>query len=152
MRRTYGILVLASALLCAACEQPPASAAGAPSLPPELNAEPKKPLELPADLAGFAKLGVNVPKDSMLVEGPEGLQFEESPIKYAVRAKFYVQGLPESVATAIQAGLQDVNVAGGGDERRITGKTKDGDLVEIMLGPGANREKTMVLAWVTREK
>jgi hypothetical protein len=88
----------------------------------------------------------------MLVEGPEGLQFEESPVKYAVRAKFYVEGKPEEVAAAVQAGLQDVSEVGGGDERRITGKTKDGDSVEIMLGPGANRAKTMVLAWVTRDK
>lgn len=150
MRRAYALLFLL--LAACACESGPRGVSSTSSLPADGFAGPKPALTLPSDLAGFAKLGVAVPVDSVLAEGKEGLQFEENAFRSTVRAKFYAPGEPAAVANLVKAGLVGASEGGGVDEKRIVGKTKEGDEVEIMLGPGGNRDKTMVMVYVTRVK
>ncbi|MGE0001687.1 MAG: hypothetical protein AB7F50_09920 [Fimbriimonadaceae bacterium] len=109
-------------------------------------------LELPKDLAGLEALGIKFVPDSVLAEGEDGLQIEDKALSTVVRAKLYSPGSTSAVIELMSQGLENPRTLGSGEEMRLIGSTKDGDTVDVMLGPATGGERTMIFVYVTREK
>ncbi|MCC6402493.1 MAG: hypothetical protein IT207_00620 [Fimbriimonadaceae bacterium] len=143
------LLVLA---LCAGCDTGSDRSVDLAEAENVIQTKNRPPLELPKDIAGLESLGLKIAPDSVLAEGEEGLQIEDKPLSTTVRAKLYSPGSTTVVAELMAAGLKSPRSAGSDEEMRLTGKTQNGDSVDVMLGPASSKERTMILIYLTRDK
>lgn len=119
---------------------------------PHLPAKPKPAVPVPKSVADVEKLGVPVYPGAVLSEEADSATLDDRTFIRTYKVTMIAPAeLPKVLQHYLQ-GVKDAKHGGIEDFQQVMGKTKDGDSLEVRLGPAADHKKTLIMAWVTQSK
>lgn len=129
---------------------------GAPSLAEqakqhgEARTEGAKPA--PKSTQELEKMGVPIVKGTVIDEGPDSSTVTERAFRRTYYAKLYSPGNVDAVARFYGSGLGSSTVSGSKTGTLVRGKVKDGSDVEVRIGPSSEKDRSLVMVWLSEPK
>lgn len=156
VKRNLGLVLLGAfaIFMVAGCDpevQDPGALKPIPK-PDQYAQAPKPAVPVPKTTDDVLKLGIPVHPGSVIADEADSTTLDEKKYSRTYKVKMYAPSGYTDVIPTYMKGIVGGSLSGGGDGHRVSGHTKSGDEIEIMLGPAADHNKTLVMVWLTQKK
>ncbi len=129
----------------------PANSGGPP--PDFANVSQERPaIPAPKTVADAERLGIPIYPQSVFDEESEHSRLDEKSFGRTYFVKLYAPADVTTVVGYMMKNVKDGKLTGGAEIQQIRGKSKDGDDLDIRLGPAADHKRTMLMVWLTQTK